>query len=123
MISYTKFNVYNIILIVTIIIFIVLNILIDSVINLNNVKVVKVENNIGEAKELKEDIRSEITNEEDSWTIEIKAINLKADIAEGTTEEVMNEYVGHFENTEFWNGNVGLAAHNRRISCKLFWKT
>lgn len=123
MISYTKFNVYNIILIVTIIIFIFLNILIDSVLSLNNVKLVKATDDISETKELKEDIRKTIINEEDCWSIEIPTINLKADIAEGTTEAVMNKYVGHFEGTEFWSGNVGLAAHNRRLSSKLFWKT
>ena len=123
MISYTKFSVYNIVLIVTIIIFIVLNMLIDTLLNLTNVKLVKITDNIGQTKELKEDIRKAIINEEECWTIEIKAINLKADIAEGTTEEVMNKYVGHFENTEFWSGNVGLAAHNRRLSSKLFWET
>ena len=123
MISYTKFNVYTIILIVTIIIFIFLNILIDSLLSLNNIKLVKTADNIRESKELKEDIRKIIINEEACWTIKIPAINLKADIAEGTTEEVMNKYVGHFENTEFWSGNVGLAAHNRRLSSKLFWKT
>ena len=123
MISYTKFSVYNIILIVTIIIFIVLNILIDNLLSLSNVKLVKATDNIKESKELKEDIRKTIINEEDCWSIEIPIINLKADIAEGTTEAVMNKYVGHFENTEFWSGNVGLAAHNRRLSSKLFWKT
>ena len=123
MISYTKFSVYNIILIVTIIIFIVLNILIDNLLSLSNVKLVKATDNIKESKELKEDIRKTIINEEDCWNIEIPTINLKADIAEGTTEAVMNKYVGHFENTEFWSGNVGLAAHNRRLSSKLFWKT
>lgn len=56
------------------------------------------------------------------WQIEIPRINLIAPIAEGTSSEVMNKYVGHFENTETWNGNVGLAAHNRRISCKLFFQ-
>ncbi len=123
MISYTKLNVYNIILVVTIIIFIFLNILIDNFINLNNVKLLKITDNSSQTKELKEDIRKTIINEEECWNIQIPAIGLNADIAEGTTEEVMNKYVGHFNNTEFWNGNVGLAAHNRRLSSKLFWKT
>lgn len=56
------------------------------------------------------------------WSIEIPAISLIAEIGEGTTDEIMNKYVGHFTNTELWQGNIGLAAHNRRISCKLFWK-
>ena len=32
----------------------------------------------------------------------------------------MREYVGHFENTSFWNGNVGLAAHNRGFPINYF---
>lgn len=56
----------------------------------------------------------------DIWQLEIPNINLVAPIAEGTTQEVMKEYVGHFEETSLWNGNIGLAAHNRRISNKLF---
>jgi len=54
------------------------------------------------------------------WQIEIPKINLIAPIAEGTSQDVMNEYVGHFENTSLWKGNIGLAAHNRRLSKKLF---
>ena len=51
--------------------------------------------------------------EKENWYIEIPAISLKAEIAEGTTKEVMNKFVGHFEETTTWIGNVGLAAHNR----------
>ena len=61
-----------------------------------------------------------LKREERIWEIEIPSIDLIAPIAQGTTQEVMLEYVGHFENTNFWEGNIGLAAHNRRISNKLF---
>ena len=47
------------------------------------------------------------------WKIVIPKINLEAWIAEGTTSEVMNSYVGHFEQTATLEGNIGLAAHNR----------
>jgi LPXTG-site transpeptidase (sortase) family protein len=47
------------------------------------------------------------------WCIEIPVINLKAQIAEGTSKEVLDEFVGHFEKTQITVGNVGLAAHNR----------
>ena len=50
------------------------------------------------------------------WQIEIPKINLIAPIAQDTTQEVMEKYVGHFTKTAFWKGNIGLAAHNRRIS-------
>ena len=54
------------------------------------------------------------------WQIEIPSIGLNAPIAQGTSQEVMSEFVGHFETTSFWKGNIGLAAHNRRIPNKLF---
>lgn len=49
------------------------------------------------------------------WQVEIPKINLIAPIAQDTTQEVMEKYVGHFTKTAFWKGNIGLAAHNRRI--------
>ena len=71
---------------------------------------------------IKESETKEKEIKEDIWQIEIPKINLIAPISEGTSQEVMLEYVGHFENTAQWEGNIGLAAHNRRLSCKLFWK-
>lgn len=47
------------------------------------------------------------------WYIEIPAISLRAEITEGTTKEVLDKFVGHFEETATWIGNIGLAAHNR----------
>lgn len=81
----------------------------------------KTENNL--VKETsKEEIKEYTFKEEyyNNWYIEIPKINLIAPISEGTTQEIMSKYVGHFENTSVWEGNVGLAAHNRRISSKLF---
>ena len=49
------------------------------------------------------------------WQVEIPKINLIAPIAQDTTQEVMEKYVGHFTKTAFWTGNIGLAAHNRRL--------
>lgn len=54
------------------------------------------------------------------WKIEIPKINLKANISEGTTEENLNKYVGHFEETSKLNGNIGLAAHNRGYNVNYF---
>lgn len=52
------------------------------------------------------------TNEEE-WYLKIPSINLNAKIAEGTNEEVINKFVGHFTESKKWVGNVCLAAHNR----------
>ncbi len=57
-----------------------------------------------------------------SWYIEIPVISLNAEIAEGTTKEVMDDYIGHFEETEELEGNIGLAAHNRGYKNNYFAK-
>ncbi|MDR0978918.1 MAG: sortase [Lachnospiraceae bacterium] len=36
--------------------------------------------------------------------------------------EVIANYVGHFEKTNIWNGNVGLAAHNRGLIVESYFK-
>lgn len=56
----------------------------------------------------------------DVWKIEIPSINLDAKIAEGTEPEILDEFVGHFEETQKENGNVGLAAHNRGYKVNYF---
>ena len=65
-----------------------------------------------------ENIKTEEINYD--WQIEIPAINLKAEISEGTSKETMDKYVGHFEETVKTGGNVGLAAHNRGYSVNYF---
>ena len=54
------------------------------------------------------------------WQIEIPKINLVAHIAEGTSTNIMNEYVGHFAETPKNKGNIGLAAHNRGYKINYF---
>lgn len=50
---------------------------------------------------------------EENWYLEIPKIHLKANIKEGTTKEIMDQFIGHFEESKKWAGNVCLAAHNR----------
>ena len=54
------------------------------------------------------------------WRLVIPKISLNAPIAEGTTSKVMDEYIGHFENTATLEGNIGLAAHNRGYPVNYF---
>lgn len=79
-------------------------------------------NNSGESQNITDDYRNKIQNNIDNnvWKIEIPSINLNAKIEEGTKPEILNEYVGHFEETQKWNGNVGLAAHNRGYKVNYF---
>ena len=70
-----------------------------------------------------EDMKEIVTKEEiieEIWQIEIPKINLVAPISEGTSQEVMLEFVGHFKDTSKWEGNVGLAAHNRGYPINYF---
>lgn len=72
----------------------------------------EVENAIKEVK-TNENVIEKTEEEKNIWYLEIPKINLKADIREGTTKEIMEDYIGHFEETKKDKGNVGLAAHNR----------
>lgn len=76
---------------------------------------------IMEKVEITEKVPEEQTYEKtEIWQIEIPKISLIANIAEGTTKEILNQYVGHFENTTKENGNIGLAGHNRGYAVNYF---
>ncbi len=62
---------------------------------------------------ISEATNEEIDNKNDEWHLEIPSINLNAKIEEGTTKEIMDKFIGHFEESQLWVGNVCLAAHNR----------
>ncbi len=144
MIRYTKRYVNIVSLIITIIIFSFTNqnsitpnkININSILNLFKRNLVLVElnsNNINQ--ETKENIpivknqninNEQIINETKekiknvNWKISIPKISLEAEISEGTRKEVMDKFVGHFEETTKTSGNVGLAAHNRGYPVNYF---
>ncbi|MBR3249914.1 MAG: class D sortase [Clostridia bacterium] len=67
-----------------------------------------------------ENIEEKTENTDANWTIEIPEINLIAEISEGTSKEVMDKYVGHFDETKVEYGNIGLAAHNRGYPVNYF---
>ena len=119
-------NVFLISFILTIFVFTGLNLAYESLqknIGVKQLNEEKTQEELPNKKEQMEEIKKEdveiIENTEignEIWQVEIPAIDLVAPISEGTTQEVMREYVGHFESTNLWSGNIGLAAHNRRIS-------
>lgn len=57
-----------------------------------------------------------------SWRLEIPKIGLKASIAEGTSPDILNKYIGHFSQTPKDCRNVGLAAHNGGYKVNYFSK-
>ena len=93
------------------------------VLKVNAIQVLKIETNkqkisICKTNEKILDEKEVFTNE--NWMLEIPRIGLKANINYGTTKEVMDKYIGHFDETKLWNGNIGLAAHNRGYPVNYF---
>ena len=65
-------------------------------------------------------VTEENQDEKEIWQIEIPKISLIANIKEGTTKDILKQYVGHFKETQKENGNIGLAAHNRGYEVNYF---
>ena len=140
MISYTKRYVNIVSLLITILIYIFLNCLniipnkkdfnkhlISNIFKKSQILVEL--NSININQDTEENIQIQNNNspsteekriKESNWKIEIPKISLEASIAEGTSKEIMNKYIGHFEETATKDGNIGLAAHNRGYEVNYF---
>ena len=63
---------------------------------------------------------------EDIWDdsvlgiITIDKIGLNATVKEGTSSETLLNYIGHIEETATYDGNIGLAGHNRGCEISYF---
>ena len=74
--------------------------------------------NTSEQLDNTEDVEKEVT-EDDGFeedligSLKIEKINLSGTVKEGSTNEILRDYIGHIEETAKYDGNVGLAAHNR----------
>lgn len=96
-------------LIIAVIIFIQTNFLTIMILSLRN-------NSVGIAlnsnEQMVENIKQQMNYEkmEDNWKIIIPKIDISGTIKEGTSGEVINNYVGHFIETPKDNGNIGLIA-------------
>ncbi len=100
---YSKRCINLVTLIIAIVIFIQTNFLTIMIFSLKNndveAKTTKVEEN-------KEKLSTQENIEE--WKLIIPKINVSAQIEEGTDEEVINNYIGHFTQTPTIDGNIGL---------------
>lgn len=54
-----------------------------------------------------------ILNEDILGILTIEKIGLKANVKEGSDNKTLKNYIGHIEETSLYDGNIGLAAHNR----------
>lgn len=100
---YSKKCINLVTLILAIVIFIQTNFLTFIIFNLKNDVV---ESKIAKIEENQEKLSEEETIKE--WKIMIPKINVSAEIQDGTEEEIINNYIGHFTQTPIINGNIGL---------------
>lgn len=132
MITYTKRNVRIITLTITVIIYVIISVIClkldENKVNTNGTQeeIISIEN----TEENIENNTKENTDENAEpnkhklpvWKIQIPAINLEANIKEGTSQNIIAKNVGHFTKTSTLNGNIGLAAHNRGIGVESYFK-
>lgn len=86
-----------------------------ALINHRNSKLVNLED-VTTDKEFENIIYNNQENIQDDSVLGILAIEkigLNATVKEGTTDEILLNYVGHIEETSTYDGNIGLAGHNR----------
>lgn len=57
--------------------------------------------------------QEDILNEDVLGILTIEKIGLISTVKEGSTSNVLKEYIGHISETAKYDGNIGLAAHNR----------
>lgn len=132
MITYTKRNVRMITLTITVIIYVIISVICFKL-NENEVytnstqeEIISIQNTEENIKNnMEENIEETTAPNEDKlhiWEIQIPAINLEANIEEGTDQNVIARNVGHFTKTSTLNGNIGLAAHNRGFGVESYFK-
>lgn len=61
---------------------------------------------------MSEDEKKDESEFEFEWQIEIRKIDVSAEISEGTDNNTLKNYVGHIEGTGISNSNICLAGHN-----------
>lgn len=84
-------------------------------INNNNKKLVNVEDiqTDDEFENVTYDKVEDIWDDSVLGIITIDKIGLNATVKEGTSSETLLDYIGHIEETATYDGNIGLAGHNR----------
>ena len=124
MINYTKKDINIITFIISILIFIFINSFFQIVESKSfNQDFSQTEEIVSEVTQTPIDTPKETEKVEDvkkEWILKIPIINLEAPISEGTNSENLNKFIGHFEDTDIVDGNIGLAAHNRGYSVNYF---
>lgn len=110
---YNKRCINIITLIITILIFIQINYITIKIISFteiqnSNKQFIQVE----KSKAIEKKDQTNLAVNEIIWNLVIPKINVNAQIKEGTTQDILNNYVGHFTATPKIEGNIGLIGNN-----------
>lgn len=103
---YNKKCINLVTLIISVIIFIQTNFLTIMILNLNNSK----ETEITKVELQKTNEKENIEDTDEAWKLIIPKIGVNTIIKEGTSGEIINNNIGHFEETPDIQGNIGLIA-------------
>ena len=117
---YTNKSINIISFVITLLVVISVNFFVSSSAEPTIEKISNVISSIENSQNDKKEVENVPVQELGDWYIEIPSINLKAPIAEGTSNEILNTKVGHFEETSLEGGNIGLAAHNEGYEYNYF---
>lgn len=63
-----------------------------------------------EERNLTKEVVQETEDKVGNWKLNIPKINLSYSIQEGTTQEIIDSGIGHFSDTPYLEGNIGLVA-------------
>lgn len=113
MYCYSKRCINIITLIITILIFIQVNYITLKIISFieiqnSNKQFIQVE----KSQTTEQNQQTKLAIEETKWNLIIPKINVNAEIREGTTQDILKNYVGHFSATPKKEGNIGLIGNN-----------
>lgn len=75
-------------------------------------------------EQITKEVVQETKNIANEWKLNIPKINLSHSIQEGTTQEIIDNGIGHFTDTPYLDGNIGLVAgcygYNKNIFENLY---
>lgn len=77
------------------------------------------DNNSKQIQNAKENI---ILKDDIIGILQIEKIDVEAPIKDGTSQKVMQTSIGHFTESDYWDGNVALASHNGGTNAHYFKK-
>ncbi len=78
--------------------------------NVLTIMIFELKGNTKQEEQITKEVVQETKNIANEWKLNIPKINLSYTIEEGTTQEIIDNGIGHFADTAYLDGNIGLVA-------------